>query len=231
MSNKYLVVGATSGIGFAITNQLLAAGHEVWAAGRREVHPLGDAVHYSRFDAQGDFPSDFLPGVLDGVVYCPGTIRLKAFPGLKADDFLQDWEVNVGGAIKVLQVAYRSLRKSEQASVVLFSSVAVGVGMPFHSAVGAIKGAIEGLGRSLAAEWAPKVRVNVIAPSLTDTSLAASLISTPERAAAAAKRHPLQRVGSTADIANMATFLLSDRSGWMTGQVLHVDGGLSALKI
>ena len=122
------------------------------------------------------------------------------------------------------------LKKSENASIVLFSTVAVQTGLPFHTQVSASKGAIEGLARSLAAEYAPAIRVNCIAPSLTDTPLAASLLNTDQKKEVNALRHPLKRIGTTADIANMAAFLLSEKAGWITGQILHVDGGMSSLK-
>ncbi len=122
------------------------------------------------------------------------------------------------------------LKKVENSSIVLFSTVAVQTGLPFHTQVAASKGAIEGLTKALAAELAPKVRVNCIAPSLTNTPLAASLLNTDQKVEANAQRHPLKRIGSTEDIANMAMFLLSDKASWITGQILHVDGGMSSIK-
>ena len=123
------------------------------------------------------------------------------------------------------------LKKSENASIVLFSTVAVQTGLPFHTQVAASKGAVEGLTKALAAELAPTTRVSCIAPSLTDTPLAASLLNTEQKKQANALRHPLKRIGTTKDIANMAAFLLSAKASWITGQILHVDGGMSALKI
>ncbi|MEP6597760.1 MAG: SDR family oxidoreductase, partial [Ginsengibacter sp.] len=116
------------------------------------------------------------------------------------------------------------------ASIVLFSTVAVQTGLPFHAQVAASKGALEGLTKALAAEFAPKIRVNCIAPSLTDTPLASSLLNTGQKAEANAQRHPLKRIGTTADIANLAEFILSDKASWITGQIIHVDGGISTLK-
>mgnify|MGYP000155808720 CR=1 FL=1 len=133
--------------------------------------------------------------------------------------------------MKILKLVQKQLKKSNQASVVLFSTVAVQQGMPFHASVAAAKGAVEGLTRSLAAEWAPKIRVNCIAPSLTDTPLAGRLLATPEKKEAAGNRHPLKRVGTAEELGNIATFLLSENSSWITGQVIGVDGGLSALKV
>ena len=122
------------------------------------------------------------------------------------------------------------LKKSGNASIVLFSTVAVQSGLPFHTQVAASKGALEGLTKALAAELAPTIRVNCIAPSLTDTPLAASLLNTEQKKEAIALRHPLKRIGTAGDIANMASFLLSPKASWITGQILHVDGGMSSLK-
>lgn len=171
-----------------------------------------------------------IDGPLHGLLYAPGTINLKPFGQLKESDFRSDWEINVLGLITALK-KYQQNLLAEGASVVAFSTVAVQTGMPFHTSVAAAKGALEGLVRSLAAEWAPKIRVNAIAPSLTDTPLAVRLLRNEKQAEAAAERHPLKRTGKAADIAAAAAFLLSDESSWITGQVLAVDGGLSALKV
>ena len=144
---------------------------------------------------------------------------------------MNDFNLQVIGAIKVIQAIMPKLKKAENASIVLFSTVAVQTGFSFHSQVSASKGAIEGLTKALAAEFAPKIRINCIAPSLTDTPLATSLINTEQKAEANAQRHPLKRIGKAEDLANMAEFLLSEKSGWITGQVFHVDGGMSALKV
>ena len=146
-------------------------------------------------------------------------------------DFKQEMEVNFYGAIRLLQACLKGLKKSSSPSVVLYSTVAVQTGMGFHAGIASAKGAVEGLTRSLAAEWAPnKIRVNAIAPSLTETPLASALLSTPEKKEASDKRHPLGRVGRPEDIAEATVFLLSEKSSWMTGQILHLDGGMSHLK-
>ena len=134
------------------------------------------------------------------------------------------------GAIKIIQTVASKLKKSDNAAIVLFSTVAVQTGLPFHTQVAASKGAIEGLTKALAAEYAPKIRVNCIAPSLTDTPLAAYLLNSEQKIEASAQRHPLKRVGKTDDIVNMAEFLLSTKASWITGQIMHVDGGISTLK-
>lgn len=226
---QFLVVGGTSGIGLAVTQALVRQGHgvHVWARNFTEIEGAQMIVN----DAMGDLDLSLLPDLLDGFVYCPGSINLKPFHRLTAEDFAQDWQINFMGAVNSLQAVLPRLKKAEQASVVLFSTVAVGLGMPFHASIASAKGAVEGLTKSLAAEWAPKIRVNAIAPSLTQTPLAQKLLSNEEKIEAAAKRHPLQKIGSPEDIAAMAIFLLGDDSRWITGQVMHVDGGLSSLKI
>jgi NAD(P)-dependent dehydrogenase (short-subunit alcohol dehydrogenase family) len=173
-----------------------------------------------------ELPPD-LPDVIDGVVYAPGSINLRPFHLLKIQDFEQDFQINALGAVKILQKLYPRLKKSEAASVVLFSTVAVEKGMNFHTSIAMAKGAVEGLTRSLAVEWSPKIRVNAIAPSLVDTPLASKITANPKALEATIEKHPLKRIGAASDIAEMAAFLLSPKSSWLTGQVLHVDGGLS----
>lgn len=232
MENKnYLIVGGSYGIGLEIVKMLANNLANVYVLARtNDELPLLPNIHFDTYDVLSDDDID-LPDQLHGLVYCPGSINLKPFRSLKPEAFRQDFELNVMGAIKVLQKAQKVLQKTENASVLLFSTVAVNLGMPYHTSVAASKGAIEGIAKSLAAEWSPKVRVNCIAPSLTDTPLAARLLSTDERREASAQRHPLKRVGTVTDIAEAACFLLSEKSSWMTGQVLGVDGGISGVKI
>lgn len=229
----YLIVGASSGIARTITETLHQQGHNLYVISRH--HEQLEHLKGLNF-IEGNFLDDGfnphgLPEKLDGLVYAPGTINLKPFRGLKTSDFQNDFEVNVLGAIRVLQASHKSLKNGHLPSVVLFSTVAVQKGMAYHASIAAAKGAIEGLTRSLAAEWAPAIRVNTIAPSLTNTPLAARLLSSPEKEEASAKRHPLQRIGQADDIAAMAVFLLGESSGWITGQVFGVDGGLSTLSV
>ncbi|MBN2610388.1 MAG: SDR family oxidoreductase, partial [Bacteroidales bacterium] len=195
------------------------------------IQPEHPQIKYVQLNVLDDhFSLDFLPETLSGVVYCPGSINLRPFERIKPDDFTNDYNLQVVGAIKTIQSVASKLKKSENAAIVLFSTVAVQTGLPFHSQVSASKGAIEGLTKALAAEYAPKIRVNCIAPSLTDTPLAASFLNSEQKKEANAQRHPLKRIGAIDDIVNMAEFLLSTKASWVTGQILHVDGGFSTLK-
>jgi NAD(P)-dependent dehydrogenase (short-subunit alcohol dehydrogenase family) len=229
---NYLIIGGSSGIGSSLVAQLVEEGHQVFAT--YNTHPVT-----SSFPNLSYFPLNvldetldlsFLPEKLDGIAFCPGAIQLKPFARIQAADFVADYQLQVVGAIKVIQGALPALKNVEQASIVLFSTVAVQLGLNFHSLVSASKGAIEGLTKSLAAEFAPKIRVNAIAPSLTNTPLAAGLLNSDQKMEANAERHPLKRVGKPEDVSAMAAFLLSPKTSWITGQILSVDGGMGALK-
>ena len=220
-----VIIGGSSGIGKATAEMLKEAGAHLFLYSKSGsgTIALDTSVDF------GEIPG--LPEVIDGVVYAPGTINLKPFHRISIEDFKNEMEINFFGAVRVLQACLKGLKKSNSPSVVLYSTVAVQTGMGFHAGIASAKGAIEGLTRSLAAEWAPsKIRVNAIAPSLTETPLASALLSTPEKKEASDKRHPLGRIGSAEDIASSTLFLLSPQSAWMTGQILHVDGGMSTLK-
>ena len=226
-----VVVGGTKGIGKNIVELLDLSNVVVLARSRDELSDTAKA-HFILADVtQPTIDLAMFPEVIDGFVYCPGSINLKPFHRLTQQDFLNDWNINFMGAVRIIQQLLPNLKKAEASSIVLFSTVAVSTGMPFHASVAAAKGAVEGLTKSLAAELAPKIRVNCIAPSLTETPLAEKLVNTPEKMEGGAKRHPLQRIGQTSDVAQMACFLLSDKSSWITGQIMHVDGGMSTLKV
>lgn len=229
---NYLIVGASSGIGKTLANILAESGHQVYATyNENPIDSPSSKISYSHLNVmEEELDLNFLPEKLDGVAYCPGSINLKPFARIKPEAFKEDFELQVLGAIKVLQAVSPKLKASENSSVVLFSTVAVQMGFNFHTQVAASKGALEGLTRSLAAEWAPSIRVNAIAPSVTDTPLASKLLGSDEKKEANAQRHPLKKIGMPEDIAEMAAFLLSEKSSWMSGQVLHVDGGMSSIK-
>ncbi len=230
---NYFIVGASSGIGKALAHRLADSGHQVYGTfNTTEIDSEHPNIRYCRLNVLDEQLSfDFLPDSLAGVVYCPGSISLRPFERIKPADFSNDYQLQVLGLIKTLQGVVSLLKSTENAAIVLFSTVAVQTGLPFHTQVAASKGAIEGLTKALAAEYAPKIRVNCIAPSLTDTPLAASLVNSDQKREANAQRHPLKRIGQAEDLANMAEFLLSDKASWITGQILHVDGGYSTLKV
>jgi len=226
MSNL-LIIGASSGVGLALA-ETLSDSHDLWTASR---HRDGDDPRHASWDAaRQPFPPDFLPDRLDGMVYCPGNIRLKPFEHLGVKAFNEDFNLNLLGAVRAIEAALPALNYADHASIVLFSTVAVATGMPMHASIAAAKGAVEGLTRSLAAEFAPRIRVNAIAPSLTDTPLAAGLLRTDRQRLLAAERHPLKRVGHATDIAAAARFLLSDESAWMTGHIMALDGGMGTVR-
>jgi len=227
----YLVIGGTSGIGLE-TTKLLSRENKVIVISRekRNLDGLDNVEFYSAdiIKLAEELPQISYP--IDGIVYCPGSINLKPFKSLKIDDFQNDFEVNLLGAVKVINKYFSNLKSANKASIVLFSTVAVQTGMPYHASIAAAKGAIEGLTRSLAAEFAPGIRVNCIAPSITHTPLTEKLLNNETKLKASEDRHPLKRIGSAAEIAELAAFLLSDKSGFITGQIIKVDGGISSIK-
>ena len=225
----YLLIGGNSGIGLETAKLLQSQGHTLLAASRSSSELETLEIPVQPFDAES--PGDLdLPESLDGMIYFPGTINLKPFHRLTSEDFLSDFRINCLGAIHAIQQALPALKKAPTASIVLFSTVAVAQGMAFHASIAAAKAAIEGLTKSLAAEFAPRIRVNAIAPSLTDTPLATQLLGSDDKKAASEKRHPLQAVGKPEDVARLAAFLLSDSSSFITGQIHRPDGGLSSVR-
>ena len=206
--------------------------NKVFIASRTNENLTDLHITHIPFDALNDtLDTTQLPEVIDGLVYCPGSINLRPFRGLKPESFEADMQINFISLVKVIQTVLPNITASNQSSIVLFSSVAASMGMPFHTSVAAAKGAIEGFAKALAAEYAPKIRVNVIAPSLTDTPLADKFLNNDVKKEKSAERHPLKRVGTSDDMAQMASFLLSEKSSWISGQIFHVDGGMSTLLV
>lgn len=229
---NYLIIGGSSGIGKALVNVLQKEDCNIIASYfQTQPEENLDKVQFIHFDVlQDSLELEALPEELHGLVYCPGSINLKPFQRFSEEDFLEDFKLQVLGATKIIREVLPKLKKSGTSSIILFSTVAVQNGFNFHSQVAISKGAIEGLTKSLASEFAPKIRVNAIAPSLTDTPLAGKILSTPEKKAAQAENNPMKKVGNAEDIAEIAAFLLSEKSSWITGQIIHVDGGFSTLK-
>jgi NAD(P)-dependent dehydrogenase (short-subunit alcohol dehydrogenase family) len=220
MLKNVLIIGGNSGIGEALNEELKASGINTILVSR-------SSSDTDVTEDQPNFPE--IEGGIDALVYCPGSINLKPFGSLKIADFEADMNVNYFGAVKAIQKYLPNLKQGENPSIVLFSTVAVQKGMPFHSSIGGAKGAIEGLTKSLASEFAPTIRVNCIAPSLTETPLAVKLLRNDKQREAAEARHPLKTIGEAKDIADMAAFLLSDKAKWISGQIMAVDGGMSTL--
>lgn len=227
---NYLIVGGSSGIGFELADLLSKQHHHVHVLSRTEknLDTLPNTTHYTTdiSEVAPVFPEITQP--IEGIIYCPGTINLKPFKAFKPEDFQHDFNINVLGAIKTIKHYLPQLQQAQQPAIVLFSTVAANTGMPFHASIAAAKGAIEGLTKSLAAEFAPKIRVNAVAPSLTQTPLAEKLLNAEAKVTAASERHPLKRVGTAKELAQAVLFLL--QAQWITGQILTVDGGISSLK-
>jgi NAD(P)-dependent dehydrogenase (short-subunit alcohol dehydrogenase family) len=237
---KHIIIGGTGGIGAAIARRLSASGHSIHLiardAGRLAAVAAELDATFSVADVQDRASLEAAiqqagPSV-DGLCYAAGTINLKPLHRLTDVDVLRDFEINALGAFRAAQIALPQLKASQQqtASILFFSTVAVQQGFALHASIAMAKGGVEGLTRSLAAELAPKIRVNAIAPSLTKTPLAEFITKNEPMAQAVAALHPLQRLGQADDIAALAALLLSPDAGWITGQVIGVDGGRSTLR-
>jgi len=223
---KYLIIGGSKGITKEVVKQLSAQGDFCYVISRTTLDFPFKGTHFALNALTDDLPA-LEP--LDGIVYGIGTINLKPFNRLSIDDFAHDWQVNVVGAVKIVQHYLPQLKLANQASVVMFSSVAAQRGMPFHASIGAAKGAVEGLVKSLAAELAPKIRVNAIAPSIVDTPLAAGILRNDTIKENMVAKHPLKRILQPEDVAKTVVFLLNDSSNGITGQIFIQDNGLISI--
>ena len=239
MTFPIIIVGGSGGIGSALARRLAAAGRALHLIGRDATKLSATAAETGASHAAADVGdraalADAIAaagGVAAGLVYAVGSITLKPLARITDDDVERDFRLNALGAFRSVQLALPALKANpEVSSMVLFSSIAVTQGFTSHASIGMAKGAVEGLTLSLAAELAPKLRVNCIAPSLTQTPLAAGLTASAQMASAIAALHPLQRLGEADDIAALAAFLLGPDSGWITGQIIGVDGGRSTLR-
>ena len=228
---NYLVIGGSSGIGKEIS-KLLSKENIVFSTSRNELKESNENIRQIKYDVlEDELDPGLLPDQIDGFVYCPGTINLRPFRSLKLETFRSDLELNLIGAIKTLQIILTRLQQSPSSSIIFYSTVAVKTGMPFHSSVSSSKSALEGLTKSLAAEFAPKIRVNCIAPSIVNTPLANKFLNTEDKIEKAAARHPLNKIGTAKEIAQLTQYLLDDKSKWITGQIINIDGGISSVKV
>ncbi len=227
MSKTYLLAGASSHIAGCVADLLKKGGNRVIGLSTKENIPDYDAL-FTVKNYLHDLPDINEP--LDGLVYFPGSINLKPFTRLGEDDFMADFSINALGAARVTQKYLPNLKQIPGSGIVYISSVAASVGMPFHASIAMAKAALEGLTKSLAAELAPAIRVNAVAPSLTDTPMANKLLNSPEKTEAAQKRNPLKKIGTAQEIASLIVFLLSEQAGWISGQIVAVDGGMNHLR-
>ena len=234
---KKLILGATGSIGSSLARKIVDDGGEVHLTGRDEsiltdlaselnatftvCDVLEENFSEKIFNDLGESP-------INGLAYCVGSIDLKPLKLTKKSDFMQSFNLNLISATEVIKSLADNLKKNK-GSIVLFSTVAVKQGFPNHAIVSSAKGAIEGLTLALAAEFAPNVRVNCIAPSLTNSKISNFLLKNEKVAEGIAKMHPMKRIGEGGDSASVAKFLLTDESSWITGQILGVDGGRSSV--
>ncbi len=230
-----VIAGGSRGIGRSIVDHLTSMGAHVTVISRESggVDGSQNVTHVPHDFSKPGLDSSKLPERIDSVAYLPGSINLKPISRLTLEDFSRDLQLNLLGAVELIQACLPGLKRSSFRSrnILLFSTVAAKIGMPFHASTVASKSAVEGLTKSLAAELSPQIRVNCIAPAMTKTDLSASFITTPDKENALAKKYPLKRLGCIEDISGAAMFLMTEDSDWLTGQIISVDGGLSSLRI
>lgn len=226
--NKILIIGGSKGIGNSIIKALINTNKIINLSRTAPLQPHNNLTHYSC-----DILTDDLPNIdeIDTLIYCPGSINLKPISRLQLDDFRSDFEINVIGAVKAIQHYLPALKKGNHPSILLFSTVAAKLGMPFHASVAAAKSAVEGLTKSLGAEFAPTIRVNAIAPTVTDTDLAAKLLRNERLIESIKERHPLKKFLAPDEVADLATFLISDKAKSISGQIFELDCGIVSFKI
>jgi NAD(P)-dependent dehydrogenase (short-subunit alcohol dehydrogenase family) len=223
-----LIIGGSKGIGAAIVASQLTQHNVINISRTQPEISSANLTHYSC-----DVLTDELPDIdaIDALVYCPGSINLKPVSRLKIDDFKNDYDINVIGAVKAIQKYLPKLKNGQNPSVVLFSTVATKLGMPFHASISAAKSAVEGLTKTLAAEFAPTIRVNAIAPTITNTDLASKLLRNDKMIQNITERHPLKKFLEPSEVADMADFLISDKSRSVSGQIFTIDCGIVSLKL
>lgn len=223
-----VIIGGSKGIGKAI-NTMLLENNKVVNISRT----APEISHQNLTHHNCDILTDELPEIenIDTLIYCPGSINLKPISRLKLDDFRNDFEINVVGAVKAIQKYLTPLKNGNKPSVLLFSTVANKLGMPFHASVASAKSAVEGLVKSLGAELAPTIRVNAIAPTVTDTELASKLLRNEKMVENMTQRHPLKKYLNPKEVADMATFLVSEKASSISGQIFNMDCGIVSFKL
>ena len=224
---KVLIIGGTKGIGRAIVSEVIEE-HEVVCLSRN----ISDFTHNNYKHIKFDVLNDEFPEIesLDTLIYCPGTINLKPISTLTTDDFRYDFELNVIGAVKAIKKYLNLLKKSENPSILMFSTVATKLGMPYHSSVSVSKSGIDGLVKTLGAELAPKIRINAIAPTITNTDLASKILRNEKVIENMIERHPLKKILSPDEIAKMASYLKTKNSSSISGQIFNMDAGIVSFK-
>ncbi|MBK87089.1 MAG: oxidoreductase [Flavobacteriaceae bacterium] len=225
---KIIIIGGSRGIGKAIVHTLLPENQVINVSRNTPDYSHANLTHHSC-----DVTTIALPEInqADGLIYCPGSINLKPFKRLSLEDFRSDFEINVMGAVKAIQTYTPALSQSDSGSIVLFSTVATSLGMPFHASIATAKSAVEGLTKSVAAELAPNIRVNAIAPTITETDLAAKLLRNERMIENTIQRHPLKKFLAPNEVASMARYLISEESKSISGQVFKLDCGIVSLKV
>ena len=222
-----VIIGGTKGIGKAIVSEVVDS-NNVFCLSRNKTDFNHDNYTFHNFDALVDDYPDF--DSVDCLIYCPGSINLKPISTLSLEDFRNDFELNVIGAVRAIKKYLNLLKKSESASILLFSTVATKLGMPYHASVSVAKSGIDGLVKTLGSELAPKVRINAIAPTITNTELASKILRNDKVIENMVERHPLKKILSSNEVAKMASFLISEDASSISGQIFNMDAGIVSFK-